>query len=158
MTIHTFAIHDCTCISFTWLHVTWLHFWKYRPFICRTWLIWKTRFIDMWDMIRHGARYAWYEKCGGLMAVSHGTHSHLYERHMSDMRLTHVSHVTIRMWDMTHAEWDGHLESQKIPDRLKCIIHEDHIVVHITYVCICAVLMIWANHFFLWTCLFFVEK
>jgi len=53
---------------------------------------------------------------------------------------------------------DVHLESQKNPDRLKCIIHVDRIGVHSTFVYICAVLwvlMIWANCFFLVTYLLF---
>jgi len=57
--------------------------------------------------------------------------------------------------------WDGHLESQKNPDRLKRIIHVDRISVHSTFVYIYAalrILMIWANCFFLLTCLFFWEK
>ena len=57
--------------------------------------------------------------------------------------------------------WDGHLESQKNPDRLKRSIHVDRIGVHSTFVCIYAVprvLMIWANCFFLLKCLFFLEK
>jgi len=48
--------------------------------------------------------------------------------------------------------WDGHLESQKNPDRLKRSIHVDHIGVYSTFVYIYAVLrvlMIWANCFFL---------
>ena len=47
--------------------------------------------------------------------------------------------------------WDGHLESQKNPDRLKRIIHVDRIGVHSTFVYIYAVLrvlMIWANCWF----------
>ena len=54
--------------------------------------------------------------------------------------------------------WDGHLEGQKIPDRLKRSIHVDRIGVHSTFVYIYAVLrvlMILANCFFLLTCLFF---
>jgi len=46
--------------------------------------------------------------------------------------------------------WDGHLESQKNPDRLKRIIHVDFIGVHSTFVYIYAVLrvlMIWVNSF-----------
>ena len=57
--------------------------------------------------------------------------------------------------------WDGHMEGQKNPDRLKRIIHVDRIGVHSTFVYIYAVLrvlMIWANYFFLLTCLFFLEK
>jgi len=57
--------------------------------------------------------------------------------------------------------WDGHLQSQKNPDRLKHSIHVDHIGVHSTFVNIYAglrVLMIWANCFFLLTYLFFWEK
>jgi len=57
--------------------------------------------------------------------------------------------------------WDRHLESQKNPDRLKRIIHVDRIGVHSTFVYIYAVLrvlMIWANLFFLLTCLFSWEK
>ena len=57
--------------------------------------------------------------------------------------------------------WDGHLESQKNPDRLKRIIHVDRIGVHSTFVYICAglrVLMILANCFFLLKCLFFRES
>ena len=52
---------------------------------------------------------------------------------------------------------DGHLESQKNPDRLKRSIHVDRIGVQSTFVYIYAglrVLMIWANFFFLLTCLF----
>ena len=63
--------------------------------------------------------------------------------------------------DVSPQEWDGHLESQKSPDRLKRIIHADRIGVHSTFVYIYAVLqvlMIWANCFFLLTCLFFLEK
>ena len=48
--------------------------------------------------------------------------------------------------------WDGHLESQKNPDRLKRSIHVDRIGVHSTFVYIYAVLqvvMIWTNCFFL---------
>jgi len=57
--------------------------------------------------------------------------------------------------------WDRHLESRKNPDRLKRSIHIDRIGVHSTFVYIYAglqVLMIWANCFFLLTCLFFLEK
>ena len=54
-------------------------------------------------MIR--ARFAGYQKRSGFIAVSYGTYSHSCARHMSDMQLTHVSHVTMRMWDMTHAAW-----------------------------------------------------
>ena len=57
--------------------------------------------------------------------------------------------------------WDGHLESQKNPDRLKRSIHVDRIGVHSTFVYIYAVLrvlMIWADCFFHLTCLFFLEK
>ena len=57
--------------------------------------------------------------------------------------------------------WDGHLEGQKNPDRLKRSIHVDRIGVHSTFVYIFAVLrvlMIWANGFFLLTCLFFLEN
>ena len=57
--------------------------------------------------------------------------------------------------------WDGQLEGQKKPDRLKRIIHSDRIGVHSIFVFIYAVLrvlMIWANCFFLLTCLFFLEK
>jgi len=49
--------------------------------------------------------------------------------------------------------WDGHLESQKNPDRLKRSIHIDRIGVHSTFVYVYAllrVLMIWT------TCLFLV--
>ena len=56
--------------------------------------------------------------------------------------------------------WDGHLECQKNPDRLKRSIHVDRIGVHSTFVYINAVLrvlMIWTNCFFLLTCLFFLE-
>jgi len=56
---------------------------------------------------------------------------------------------------------DGHLESQKNPDRLKRIIHVDRIGVHSTFVYIYVVLrvlMIWASCSFLLTCLFFLEK
>ena len=47
--------------------------------------------------------------------------------------------------------WDGHLEGQKNPDRLKRSIHVDRIGVDSTFVYICAVLrvlMIWANCLF----------
>jgi len=47
---------------------------------------------------------------------------------------------------------DGHLESQKNPDRLKRSIHVDRIGVHSEFVYIYAVLrvlMIWANCFFI---------
>jgi len=57
--------------------------------------------------------------------------------------------------------WDGHLDGQKNPDRLKRSIHVDRIGVHSTFVYIYAVLrvlMIWANCFFLVTCLFFLER
>ena len=57
--------------------------------------------------------------------------------------------------------WDGHLEGQKNPDRLKHSIHVDHIGVHSTFVYIHAglrVLMIWAQCFFLSTHLFFFKK
>ena len=56
--------------------------------------------------------------------------------------------------------WDGHLESQKNPDRLKRSIHVDRTGVQSTFVYIypgLQVLMIWANCFFLLTCLFFWE-
>jgi len=54
--------------------------------------------------------------------------------------------------------WDGHLESQKNPDRLKRSIHVDRIGVHSTFVykyAVVRVLIIWANCSFLLTCLFF---
>ena len=57
--------------------------------------------------------------------------------------------------------WDGHLEGQKNPDRLKRSIHVDRIGVHSTFVYIYAVLrvlMIWTNCFFLSTYLFFLEQ
>jgi len=57
--------------------------------------------------------------------------------------------------------WDGHLKSQKNPDRLKRSIHVDRIGVQSIFVYIYAglrVLMIWANCFFLLTCLFLWEK
>ena len=57
--------------------------------------------------------------------------------------------------------WDGHLESQKNPDRLKRSTQVDHIGVQSTFVYIYAelrVLMIWANCFFLSTCLFFLKS
>jgi len=57
--------------------------------------------------------------------------------------------------------WDRRLESQKNPDRLKRSILVDRIGVHSTFVYIYAVLrvlMIWADCFFLLTCLFFLEK
>ena len=47
--------------------------------------------------------------------------------------------------------WDGHLESQKNSDRLKCIIHVNRIGVHSICVYMYAVLrvlMIWTNCFF----------
>ena len=52
--------------------------------------------------------------------------------------------------------WDGHLESQKNPDRLKRSIHVDHIGVQSTLVYIYAglqVLMIRADCFSLLKCL-----
>jgi len=57
--------------------------------------------------------------------------------------------------------WDGQLESQKNPDRLKRSIHVDRIGVQSTFVYIYAVLrvlMIWANCFFLLTCLSFEKS
>jgi len=57
--------------------------------------------------------------------------------------------------------WDGHLESRKNPDRQKRIIHVDCIGMHSTFVYIYAVLrvlMIWADCFFLLTCLFFLKS
>ena len=57
--------------------------------------------------------------------------------------------------------WDGHLESQKNPDLLTRSIHVDRIGVQSAFVYVYAglrVLMIWANCFFLVTCLFFWEK
>ena len=57
--------------------------------------------------------------------------------------------------------WEGHLEGQKNPDRLKRIIHVDRIGVQSTFVYIYAVLrvlVIWANCFFLSTCLFFLKS
>jgi len=57
--------------------------------------------------------------------------------------------------------WDGHLKSQKNPDRLKRSIHVHRIGVHSAFVYIYAVLrvlMIWANCFFLWRCLVFWGK
>ena len=47
------------------------------------------------------------------------------------------------------------------PRSIKCIVHVDRIGLHGTFVYIYAVLwvlMIWANCFFLLTCLFFLEK
>ena len=61
-------------------------------------------------------------------------------------------------WVLDVKVWDGHLESQKNPDRLKRSIHVDRMGVHSTFVYIYAVLrvlMIWANSFFLLICLFF---
>ena len=57
--------------------------------------------------------------------------------------------------------WDGHLESQKNPERLKRSIHVDRIGVHSTFVYIYAVLrvlMIWANCFFLFNMSFLLRK
>ena len=57
--------------------------------------------------------------------------------------------------------WDGHLESQKNPDRLKRSIHIDRIGVHSTFVSIYAVLrvlMTWANCFFLFNMSFLFRK
>ena len=57
--------------------------------------------------------------------------------------------------------WDGHLEGQKNPDRLKRIIHVDRIGVHSTFVYIYAVLrifMIWAIFFFLFNMSFLFRK
>ena len=74
---------------------------------------------------------------------------------------TRVHTHTLLGYLMWAQVWDGHLESQKNPDRLKCIIPVDRIGVYSTFVYIFAalrVLMIWANCFFLSTCLFFLEK
>ena len=66
--------------------------------------------------------------------------------------------MCVLVYARTHTQTDvspgvnGHLESQKNPDRLKRSIHVDRIGVHSTFVYIYAglwVLMIWAN------CLFF---
>jgi len=57
--------------------------------------------------------------------------------------------------------WDGQLESQKHPDRLKRRIHVDRTGVQSTFVYTYAwlrVLMIWANCFFLLTCLSFEKS
>jgi len=57
--------------------------------------------------------------------------------------------------------WDGHLESQKNPDRLKRSIHVDRIGVHSTFVYIYAVLlvlMIWANCLFSFNVSFLFRK
>jgi len=60
--------------------------------------------------------------------------------------------------------WDGHLESQKNPDRLKRSIHVDCIGVHSTFVYIYAViavlrvLMIWANCLFSFNMSFLFRK
>ena len=57
--------------------------------------------------------------------------------------------------------WDGHLESQKNPDRLKRNIHVDRIGVHSTFVYIYAVLralMIWANCLFSFNMSFLLRK
>ena len=57
--------------------------------------------------------------------------------------------------------WDAHLESQKNSDRLMRSIHVDRIGVYSTFVyeyAVLRVLMIWANCFFLLTCLFFFSK
>ena len=71
---------------------------------------------------------------------------------------THINTHKL-LWYLMYAQvWDGHLASQKNPDRLKRIIHVEHIGVHSTFVYMYAVLrvlMIWANCFFLLTCLFF---
>ena len=57
--------------------------------------------------------------------------------------------------------WDGHLEGQKNPDRLKRSIHVDRIGVHSTFVYIYAVLwvvMIWANCLFSFNMSFLFRK
>jgi len=57
--------------------------------------------------------------------------------------------------------WDGHLEGQKNPDRLKRSIHVDRTGVHSTFVYIYAVLrvlMIWANCFFSFNMSFLFRK
>ena len=57
--------------------------------------------------------------------------------------------------------WDGHLESQKNPDRLKRGIHVDRIGVHNTFVYIYAglqTLMIWANCLFSFNVSFLLRK
>ena len=57
--------------------------------------------------------------------------------------------------------WDGHLESQKNPDRLKRSIHVDSIGVHSAFVYIYAglqALMIWANFLFSFDVSFLLRK
>ena len=57
--------------------------------------------------------------------------------------------------------WDGHLEGQKNPDRLKRSIHVDRIGVHSTFVYIYAglrALMIWANCLFSFNMSFLLKK
>jgi len=57
--------------------------------------------------------------------------------------------------------WDGHLESRKNPDRLKCSIHVDLIGAHSTFVYIYAglrALMIWANCLFSFNMSFLLRK
>jgi len=67
---------------------------------------------------------------------------------------THVHTHKLLGYLMWAQVWDGLLESQKNPDRLKRSIHVDRTGVHSTFVHIYAVLrvlMIWANCFFLLT-------
>jgi len=66
--------------------------------------------------------------------------------------------VCVLVYARTHTQTTWVLESQENPDRLKRSIHVDRIGAHSTFVYIYAVLqvvMIWANCFFLLTCLFF---
>ena len=71
---------------------------------------------------------------------------------------THTQTIGYLMWAQV---WDGNLEGQKNPDRLKCSIHVDCIGVHSTFVYIYAVLrvlMIWANCFFSFNMSFLFRK
>jgi len=74
---------------------------------------------------------------------------------------THVHIHKLLGYLMWAQVWDWDLEGQKNPDHLKHIIHVDRMGVHSTFVYIYAVLrvlMIWANYFFLLTCLFCFRK
>ena len=57
--------------------------------------------------------------------------------------------------------WDGHLESQKNPDQLKCSIHVDRVGVQSRFIYIYAglrVLIIWANCLFAFNTSFLLRK
>jgi len=99
------------------------------------------------------------ESCKGV------SDTYVWIRHDSCMRhmylYTRVHTHKLLGYLMQAQVWDGHLESEKNPDRLKRNIHVDRIGVQRTLVYIYAglqVLMIWANCFFLLTCLLFCEK